>query len=56
MAAALLNYHGQGRVHVRSAGSAPAEEINAQVIEAMAEAKVTTLILVTNTARSTPSR
>lgn len=37
MAAALLNHHGQGRVHVRSAGSAPAEEINAQVIAAMAE-------------------
>ncbi len=37
MAAALLNHHGQGRVHVRSAGSAPAQEINAQVIAAMAE-------------------
>ena len=37
MAAALLNHHGQGRVHVRSAGSAPAEEISAQVIAAMAE-------------------
>lgn len=37
MAAALLNHHGQGRVHVRSAGSAPAEEINTQVIAAMAE-------------------
>ncbi len=33
----LLNHHGQGRVHVRSAGSAPAEEINAQVVAAMAE-------------------
>jgi len=37
MAAALLNHHGVGRVHVRSAGSAPAQEINPQVIEAMAE-------------------
>lgn len=37
MAAALLNHHGNGSVHVRSAGSAPAEEINAEVIEAMAE-------------------
>ena len=36
MAAALLNHHGVGRVHVRSAGSAPAQEINPQVIEAMA--------------------
>lgn len=37
MAAALLNHHGGGRVHVRSAGSAPAQEINPQVIKAMAE-------------------
>ena len=37
MAAALLNHHGAGRVHVRSAGSAPAQEINPQVIAAMAE-------------------
>jgi len=37
MAAALLNHHGGGRVHVRSAGSAPAQEINPQVIAAMAE-------------------
>ena len=37
MAAALLHHHGQGRVHVRSAGSAPAREINAEVIAAMAE-------------------
>ena len=37
IAAALLNHHGQGRVHVRSAGSAPAAEINAEVIAAMAE-------------------
>lgn len=37
MAAALLGHHGQGQVHVRSAGSAPAEEINPEVIAAMAE-------------------
>ena len=37
MAAALLNHRGQGRVHVRSAGSAPASEINPAVINAMAE-------------------
>ena len=37
MAAALLHHHGHGRVHVRSAGSAPAQEINAEVIAAMAE-------------------
>lgn len=37
MAAALLDYHGKGRVHVRSAGSAPAAEINSAVRAAMAE-------------------
>jgi arsenate reductase len=37
MAAALLNHRAQGRVHVRSAGSAPAEEINPAVVEALAE-------------------
>ena len=37
MAAALLNHHAQGRVHVRSAGSAPASEVNPAVVEAMAE-------------------
>jgi arsenate reductase len=37
MAAALLDHHAQGRVHVRSAGSAPASEVNAAVVEAMAE-------------------
>ena len=37
MAAALLAHHGQGRVNVRSAGSAPADEINPAVIEVMAE-------------------
>jgi arsenate reductase (thioredoxin) len=37
MAAALLQYHANGRVAVRSAGSAPASEINPAVVEAMAE-------------------
>jgi arsenate reductase len=37
MAAALLNHRAQGRVHVRSAGSDPAEEINPAVVEALAE-------------------
>ena len=37
MAAALLNKHGAGRVHVRSAGSAPADSLNPAVTEVMAE-------------------
>jgi len=37
MAAALLDHHGAGRVLVRSAGSAPASEMNPTVVEAMAE-------------------
>jgi arsenate reductase (thioredoxin) len=37
MAAALLDHYAQGRVHVRSAGSTPADEINASVVQAMAE-------------------
>jgi arsenate reductase len=37
MAAGLMNYRAQGRVHVRSAGSDPAEQINPAVVEAMAE-------------------
>jgi arsenate reductase len=37
MAAALLNHHAQGKVHVRSAGSAPIHAINPTVIEAMTE-------------------
>jgi arsenate reductase len=37
MAAALLEQHAQGRVRVRSAGSAPANEINPSVVAAMAE-------------------
>jgi len=37
MAAALLDHHADGRVHVRSAGSTPAHEINPAVVEAMSE-------------------
>jgi arsenate reductase (thioredoxin) len=37
MAAALLHHHAGGRVRVRSAGSAPASEINPNVVTAMAE-------------------
>jgi protein-tyrosine-phosphatase len=37
MAAALLDHHARGRVHVRSGGSAPGERINLAVAEAMAE-------------------
>jgi len=37
MAAGLLDHHAAGRVHVRSAGSAPAAEINPAVRAAMAE-------------------
>jgi arsenate reductase len=37
MAAALLDQYAEGRVHVRSAGSAPADEINANVVTAMSE-------------------
>jgi arsenate reductase len=37
MAAALLDRRARGRVHVRSAGRAPADEINPAVEEAMAE-------------------
>jgi arsenate reductase (thioredoxin) len=37
MAAALLNHRARGRVHVRSAGSDPGEEINPAVVEALAE-------------------
>ena len=37
MAAALLDHYAEGRVHVRSAGSTPADQINAAVLEAMAE-------------------
>jgi arsenate reductase len=37
MAAALLDHHADGRVHVRSAGSTPADEINPSVVAAMDE-------------------
>jgi arsenate reductase (thioredoxin) len=37
MAAALLAHRGRGRVHVRSAGTDPAEAINPAVVEALAE-------------------
>jgi protein-tyrosine-phosphatase len=37
MAAALLDHHARGRVHVRSAGSAPADEVNPAVVAAMDE-------------------
>ncbi len=37
MAAALLDHHARGRVHVRSAGSTPADEVNPTVVLAMAE-------------------
>jgi protein-tyrosine-phosphatase len=37
MAAGLMSYRARGKVHVRSAGSDPAEEINPAVVEAMAE-------------------
>ena len=37
MAAGLLDHHAQGRVHVRSAGSTPADEISPAAVAAMAE-------------------
>jgi protein-tyrosine-phosphatase len=37
MAAALLDHHAQGGVHVRSAGSDPGDRVNPAVVEAMAE-------------------
>ena len=37
MAAGLLEHRSKGRVAVRSAGSTPADEINAAVVEAMSE-------------------
>ncbi|MFF4321402.1 arsenate reductase ArsC [Streptomyces sp. NPDC001568] len=37
MGAAFLTHLGAGRVQVRSAGSAPADAVNAAVVEAMAE-------------------
>ncbi len=40
MAAGLLDRYADGRVHVRSAGSQPADQVNPHVVEAMAEAGV----------------
>jgi protein-tyrosine-phosphatase len=40
MAAALLDHHAAGRVHVRSAGSTPASEINPAVLAALGEVGV----------------
>jgi protein-tyrosine-phosphatase len=37
MAAALLDQFAEGRVHVRSAGSEPADRINPDVVTAMSE-------------------
>jgi arsenate reductase len=37
MAAALLDHYAEGRVHVRSAGSAPADQLNPDVVAAMTE-------------------
>jgi arsenate reductase len=37
MAAALLDHQAAGRVHVTSAGSQPAEQLNPAVVQAMAE-------------------
>jgi arsenate reductase (thioredoxin) len=37
MAAALLDHYARGKVHVRSAGSTPADEVNPDVVTAMAE-------------------
>ena len=40
MAAGLVTLRSEGRIHVRSAGSAPADEVNPAVVEAMAEVGV----------------
>ena len=40
MAAGMLEKHAEGRVHVRTAGSDPADEINPRTVEAMAEVGV----------------
>jgi protein-tyrosine-phosphatase len=37
MAAGLMDKLADGKVHVRSAGSAPAEQINPSVVEALGE-------------------
>src|SRR5262245_10617173 len=40
MAAGLVKLRADGRIHVRSAGSSPADEINPAVVEAMREVGV----------------
>jgi arsenate reductase (thioredoxin) len=40
VAAGLLDRYAEGRVHVRSAGSTPADRINPAVVQAMAEVGV----------------
>ena len=40
IAAALLDHYAEGRVHVRSAGGAPADQINPDVVTAMSEVGV----------------
>jgi protein-tyrosine-phosphatase len=40
MAAGLVKLRSDGRIHVRSAGSSPADEINPAVVEAMREVGV----------------
>lgn len=40
MAAALLDHHAEGKVHVRSAGSAPTDQINPAVIAVMDELNI----------------
>jgi arsenate reductase (thioredoxin) len=40
MAAALLDHHAKGRVHVRSAGSDPADQVNPAVVAAMDEWRI----------------
>lgn len=40
MAAALMNHHAQGRVHVRTAGSQPAAEVEPVVLAVLAEVGV----------------
>ena len=40
MAAGLLDRYAGGKIHVRSAGSAPADRINPAVVQAMAEVDV----------------
>ena len=49
MAAALLDHHAKGKVHVRSAGSAPGDQINPAVVAAMDEWGI-------DLSRSSPSR